>query len=82
MDKDKLDDNDIVLESGFAYKAKKLKYTRKGKIKVNFYTNREKDITESKYKRNLPKSIQENKTYKRVEKHTETTLRIVEEQKD
>jgi len=78
MNKDELDDNDIVLESGFAYKAKKLKYDHKGEKRVNFYTNREKDISQSKHKKNLPETIQEGKVYKRVEKHTETTLRIIE----
>ena len=78
MNKDELDNNDIVLESGFAFKAEKLEYQRKGKKKANLYTNRKKDITESKYYKNLRDTVQENTVYEQVEKHSEKTLRVIE----
>jgi len=78
MKKDKLEEENITLETGFAFKAEKIKFNKKGHKEVRIYTNRENDITESKYNRNLPDKIQENKVYKRVEKHIEMKLRIVE----
>jgi len=78
MNKEKTDDRNIVLESGFAFKAENVKYHQKGKIKVNFHSNRKKDITESKNKKNLPDKILDKEIFKQVEKNIKTTYRIVE----